>query len=196
MNIDKNEVYSSGNFVFRNFTSLTRNELLMILHERNHPNVKKWMFSDSDIDEVSHLNFVNGLKDRKDAFYWLMYYNDRPIGVFSLVHCDFLNNVADPGYYLFAEAQNSGIGLEMHLAYKQLCFHQLGVQTLASHILWGNTSAMQLTLFYGGHLEEEQWIDGKRFAYVRTSKENFDLVDVSKLASRFVKFIKANPIKW
>ena len=196
MKIIKNMDYTSGDFRYRNFTTLSVDELLMILRERNHPDVKKWMYTDEDIEESSHLAFVENLKTRDDAFYWLMLYREEPIGVLSLVHCDYDKNEADPGYYLFANYQNAGIGLEMHVGYKNFMFHQLGVDTLASNILYGNSSAMQLTLFFGGQIGKEKIIDGKRFVSVRTTKEDYDAVDKNRLTLNFVKYIKKNPIKW
>ena len=42
-----------------NFTDLSNDEKKIILEWRNNPNIKKWMYTQSDITLESHLNFID-----------------------------------------------------------------------------------------------------------------------------------------
>ena len=92
MQIDKSKDYKILSYTFRNFINLTFREKRMVLHERNHPDVKKWMFTNEDIREKDHLRFIDSLVDRNDAFYWLVERDDVPVGVLSIVHCNYEKN--------------------------------------------------------------------------------------------------------
>lgn len=196
MFIDKNIDYQVGDFCFRNFLHLNNSELLMILKERNHPNVKKWMVSKDDITKEEHIEFVNGLKSRDDAYYWLIYHNDKPVGVLSLIHCDYDKEEGEAGYYLFNSYQDEGIGLDLHYNYKKFFFEYLHLKNLPGRILWGNTNAYQISKFFGAELDSVKEIDNRKFIFMHTSKDAFLSVPSEKLTSRFINFIKTNPIIW
>ena len=196
MQIDKNRVYQVGPYTYRNFVTLSHDEKLMILRERNHPDVKKWMYTKEDIKEKDHLAYIEGLKTRNDAYYWLMERDEKPVGVLSLIHCNFEKEEGEPGYYLFASEQDGGNGLEMQYYYKKFFFDELNVQRIYGHILYGNTNAYQMACFFGSIKEGEMMEDGRRYLSLYTLKEDFEKISSKKLISQFVKYIKANPIVW
>lgn len=193
MYIDKNKDYVIGSFRFRNFINLNSNEKLMILKERNHPDVKKWMFTNNDILEEDHICFINSLKNRNDAFYWLIERNGMAIGVLSIVKCDYDKGEGESGYYLFANYQKSGFGLELHYAYKKLFFNTFSFKRLLGHIQVGNDNSYYLTAFFGGKKNGIIEIDNQKYYDMYTDKEQFLNVLPDKLASRFIKFLKTSP---
>lgn len=196
MHIDKTKDYVIDNYRYRNFVKLAMEEKLMILKERNHPDVKKWMFTDEDIQQEVHLKFVDSLNDRNDSFYWLVERNSVPVGVVSLVKCDYEREEGEPGYYLFAEYQDSGIGLEFQYAYKNLFFREFGLNRLPGHIQYGNTSAYLMTAFLGGEEDGIVQINDVKYLEMHTPKSRFLDVGSDKLASRFVKYIKTHKKVW
>lgn len=196
MFIDNKRDYEVLSYKFRNLINLSLEEKLMVLEERNHPKVKRWMFNNRDITEAEHLRFIQSLANRADAFYWLVELDGKPIGVLNIVHCDYDKNEGEAGYYLFASVQDSGIGLEFQYAYKKFFFEILGVDNLPGHILYGNTSAYYISAFYGGGEDGIAIIDGRKFLLMHTSKEAFMSGDYSNITSNFVKFIKKHPKKW
>lgn len=196
MYINKLKTYSIGEYTYRNFVTLSRDELLMILKERNHPDVKKWMITNDNIQEKDHLSFVDGLKNRNDAYYWLMEYKGNPIGVLSLIHVDYDLEEGEPGYYLFASQQDSGIGLDMQYNYKNLFFTHIGLQNLPGNILWGNTNAYQMSMFLGAVSDGTIERNGRKYVVMHTPRENFEKIDARKLTSRFIKYIKTHPVSW
>jgi UDP-4-amino-4,6-dideoxy-N-acetyl-beta-L-altrosamine N-acetyltransferase len=64
-----------------NFTDLSNDEKKIILEWRNNPNIKKWMYTQSDITLESHLNFIDSLNNSKDKLYFLVKKEDENIGV-------------------------------------------------------------------------------------------------------------------
>lgn len=196
MRIDKQKDYKVLSYTYRNFVTLSNEENLMILKERNHPDVKKWMFTNNDIGEKEHLDFIASLSNRSDAFYWLIEREETPIGVLNLVHFNEEKGEGEAGYYLFSEYLNSGIGLEMQYAYKKFFFEVLSLENLPGHIQYGNTSAYLLTTFFGGVEDGETIIDGKRYLKMHTPKQNFEAIKGEKLTVSFVKYIKTHQKKW
>lgn len=196
MQIDKNRTYQVGPYTYRNFITLSLEEKLMILRERNHPDVKKWMFTKEDITEEGHLAYIESLKTRDDAYYWLMERDGAPVGVLSIIHCDFEKEEGEPGYYLFASEQEGGNGLEMQYYYKKFFFEELGLKNLFGHLLYGNTNAYLMSCFYGAVKDGEMEEGGRKYLIMHTPKENFEKILPKKLASQFIKFVKAHPVLW
>ena len=192
MLIDKQKTYTEGRFTYRNFVTLSREEALFVLRERNNPRVKQWMYSQDDIAEDAHFRFLEGLKGRDDAFYWLMSYDGKPIGVLSLVHCNYEAFMGEPGYYLFSDYLDSGLGLEMQCAYKRFFFTQLGVERLIGHILPTNTSALQLSLFMGGEVQGTIEENGRAYLEVITPKDAFLEKTSGNVVMNFLRFVKKN----
>ena len=55
-----------------NFIDLIYDEKKMVLEWRNNQNIKKWMYTQDDINLESHLNFIDSLKNSKDKLYFLV----------------------------------------------------------------------------------------------------------------------------
>lgn len=196
MLIDRDRVYTVGIYSYKNFVSLSKEEIKLVWEWRNHDKTRKWMINQNKITRENHLTFLGKLKIREDAFYWLMFRENKPIGVLSIVNVDYLRLECDPGYYLAPDLDGTGLGLEMHYHYKQLIFNYLGFDCLVSHILFGNTNAYQLSLFFGAEKEGEEHINGEKYVIVRTPKSRFNKIRREKLINQFVKFNRENPIKW
>ena len=64
-----------------NFTDLSNDEKKMVLEWRNNQNIKKWMYTQDDINLESHLNFIDSLNNSKDKLYFLVKKEDENIGV-------------------------------------------------------------------------------------------------------------------
>ena len=72
MKIDRYKIYTLDGYTYENFVSLDRKELEMILTWRNHAEVRKWMMNTAPITLEDHLAYVESLKQRDDAYYWLV----------------------------------------------------------------------------------------------------------------------------
>ena len=56
----------------------------------------------------SFVDYVENLKDRTDAVYWLVLYKDIPIGTLNIIDIDWENKICEPGFYLSPEVMGKG----------------------------------------------------------------------------------------
>lgn len=198
MNIDKNKVYRIGDFSYQNFVTLSEEQKLMVLGWRNHPDVRKWMFNCEEIPLESHLAFINGLENREDCYYWLVFYQGTPVGVFNIIDCNAELNCGEPGFYLAPEYDGSGLGLDLQLNYGTLFFDFLGIDRMVSHVHYGNTNAYQLAVFWGSVVDGIVEIKGQKYVAMHFDR-SFRLPVPDNgihFARDFTRFCKANPVKW
>jgi UDP-4-amino-4,6-dideoxy-N-acetyl-beta-L-altrosamine N-acetyltransferase len=87
------------NVTLKNFISLSNEEMEIIRRIRNHPEVKKWMFSDHEITEKEHQKFIKSLKKDKQNLYFLVLQDNLYLGVIYLNRIDFKNRHAFLGLY-------------------------------------------------------------------------------------------------
>ena len=69
------------NIKLMNFTELTLEQKEMVLIWRNSSEIRKWMYSQEEIELNDHLNFIESLKSRKDKLYFLVKKDKEYIGV-------------------------------------------------------------------------------------------------------------------
>ena len=74
--------------VARNFTLLSRDELLMVLARRNHPEIRRWMIHDQPITPEEHLSFCARLKEHPERLILLVECDGQPISVLSFTAAD------------------------------------------------------------------------------------------------------------
>ena len=84
MKIDRYKIYTLDGYTYENFVSLDRKELEMILTWRNHAEIRKWMMNTAPITLEDHLAYVESLKQRDDAYYWLVRRGGIPVGFLIL----------------------------------------------------------------------------------------------------------------
>ena len=85
MKIDRYKIYTLDGYTYENFVSLDRKELEMILTWRNHAEIRKWMMNTAPITLEDHLAYVESLKQRDDAYYWLVRRGGIPVGVLNIM---------------------------------------------------------------------------------------------------------------
>jgi len=70
-----------NNIELKNFIDLNDNEKSIILTWRNHNEVKKWMYTNEDIQFENHLKFIESLKNDISREYFLIKKDMQMIGV-------------------------------------------------------------------------------------------------------------------
>ena len=129
-----------NNIKLINFTDLTQDEKEMILEWRNHPNVKKWMYSSEDISLENHLNFIESLKTSSDKIYFLAKENNTYIGVI-----DFTNiNVETCEFGLYQNTELKGYGKRLLESIIEYSFIMLKVKKLLAEVFSENEKAIKL----------------------------------------------------
>lgn len=133
-----------------NFVNVDRERALAVLTWRNHPDVRKWMFSDSEIGRDPHLAFLEGLKTDNKNFYWCMDGADgQGLGVISLNRVDFNNRNCYFGIYANPFLTVKGAGFFLMHAVKHLAFEAAGLHTLKLEVFAENEVAVKFNKFCG-----------------------------------------------
>ncbi|MEN3027940.1 MAG: UDP-4-amino-4,6-dideoxy-N-acetyl-beta-L-altrosamine N-acetyltransferase [Aquificaceae bacterium] len=102
-----------GKVLLKNFVNLTQEEKEMVRRWRNHPEVRKWMYTDHEISKEEHEEFIESLKKDKRNYYYLVYKGKDPIGVLTLTRVDFRNHNAYFGIYANPEEKVHGAGIAL-----------------------------------------------------------------------------------
>jgi len=153
-NFEKETLYKSiDKFIKRrsieliHFTELTSDEKLMVLEWRNHPEVRRWMFTQEPIEKEDHLAYIDSLEVRSDRVYFLVKEKDEPIGVIDFAEMDLDRSQASIG--LFAKPNLRGVGKILMREILDHGFDQLKVETLISEVFESNESAINLYRRHG-----------------------------------------------
>lgn len=162
--IDKQKIYESHGFKFKNFVCLTLEEKMMILKWRNSESVRKVMVNKNIISEHDHLKFIDGLKERDDCYYWLVINKkDEKIGVIDILHVDNENDVGELGYYM--DPSLIGMGLEFVVECEFFVYNIIRLGNNIATVNVNNKSALLLNTYLGDTYEGMQTIDGESFFY-------------------------------
>jgi len=130
-----------------NFTDVSLEDKKMVLAWRNHPSVRKWMFSKDKIALNEHLAYIELLKTKKDRAYFLLKAQGNPIGVIDFTEIDLDRSQASIG--LFAKPNLRGVGKILMQEILDYGFNQLKVKTLRSEVFEGNDTAIKLYKRHG-----------------------------------------------
>jgi len=118
------------------------NDKKMVLEWRNHPSIKKWMFSQEIINLESHLDYISTLETRKDKVYLLVKQNSQAIGVIDFTNIDYKNKRAEIGIY--ANPNIKGVGNILMENIVRYASDVLKVDTLVSEVFEDNMPAISL----------------------------------------------------
>ena len=130
-----------------NFTDLSLDEKKMVLEWRNHPNIRKWMFTQEPISLQTHLSYIDSLRNKKDRIYFLVKKDSEAIGVIDFTNIDPKMKIAELGVY--ANPAIKGVGTLLMTSLIDYAFSMLNVDTLISEVFEENEPALKLYKRYG-----------------------------------------------
>lgn len=192
MKCNLSEIHTIEEYTFVNFTQLDEHDVQNIRVWRNDPSVRTFMYNSDEITEEAHLNFISSLSHRKDKIYWLVYSNNAPLGVVSVVDIDYLKSLGEIGYYLVPQEQNSGKGLDFLYAAYYFLFDTIGFNELFGRTEIHNINAIALN-HYLGAVASDRIVDIDGIKYVEFSFNKHDFLESYKYrsnASRLISFLK------
>lgn len=126
---------------------------LKVRELRNEPNTRKWMYTDHEISEAEHQDWLARVDtdDRQQVFVVLD--EDRtPLGVVSLNAIDRRHHRADWAFYL-TQAARGGLGSALEFAFLDFAFNRFGLEKLNCEVIEGNDAVVKL---HGKFLFEEE----------------------------------------
>ena len=138
-----------GEVTLVNFIDASIEDLLFVLKIRNHPDVRKWMYTKDEIQQDSHLKFIQNLSDDKLNKYILVKQSGKLIGVIYFNQIDFEKQMAWFGLYANLIEPLNGVGSllqELSLFYAQKI---LELKVLNLEVISENCRAINLYKKYG-----------------------------------------------
>lgn len=163
MNLKENFVFNG--MLLKNFVNASIEDKEMVRECRNDDRVRKWMYSDEIISQEEHFNFIENLQKDNKNFYWMVYKDEKFIGVISLNNIDIKNKNAYLGIYSnpFCEMKNKGSLLINCL--KEVAFDIVELHSLKLEVIENNKRAVDFYKKIGfeeeGVLREFVHKDGK-----------------------------------
>lgn len=160
-----------GAFSLHAFADLSEAEHQQVLAWRNHPEIRRWMYSTSPIAWEEHLAFVARLQGDFPHGYWRVDQGHQRLGVIYLNRVNPLHQQAWLGLYGNPELQGQGCGNKLGLALQELAFDALGLHALRLEVLADNLRAQRLYTRLGFAREalfrQYVWMEGQaRDVYV------------------------------
>lgn len=141
--------------LFKNFTKLTKDEIILIHQMRNSDAVRLKMYNQEIIPLENHKNWVSSLTERNDCRYFLVYADDKAIGVVDFTSIK--KDSCEWGYYLAPDMQKSGYGILLEYYVLKYSFEKLAVKTLFCAVLDSNKNVYETHIKYFGFSPDEKY---------------------------------------
>ena len=155
-----------------NFTDLSNDEKKIILEWRNNPNIKKWMYTQSDITLESHLNFIDSLNNSKDKLYFLVKKEDENIGV--IYFTNLTKKEVYFGLYANPTIKILGVGRILEKLSIDFAFNSLNARKLKLEVFEDNIQVINLHRKYNFKKSGEKFVDNKKVICMELN--NIDLI--------------------
>ena len=157
------------NIKLMNFTELTLEQKEMVLIWRNSSEIRKWMYSQEEIELNDHLNFIESLKSRKDKLYFLVKKEDEFIGVIDFTQLVEKTSV-HMGIYSNPNIKGNGkILLNKIIDYS---FNDLKVKRVFSEVFAENDKAHNLYKKFNFKNISEKIVNNKKVICMELKNEN------------------------
>lgn len=187
MKIDKNITYKVDDFLFKNFVNLSESEIETVWRWRNNDSVRRFMYNTNTISFNEHLKFLNGLYNRIDSYYWIVYKKSTPIGVMNITSVNSTKNIAEIGFYQAPTICGQGFKL-LYSCYK-LFFNSLGFDSLYACVNTYNIESLLLSRYLGCIFDKK--IDKNETTYLVSDNLTRDLFNSSEKSLKgFIDFLK------
>lgn len=190
--IDRNKIYESHGYRFKNFVCLTEDEKKMILEWRNHEKVRSVMVNKDVISLEDHLKFINSLENRDDCYYWLVIDpTGVNVGVLDVVHIDWDKDVGEIGFYLNQDELGKGFQFMIECDYFVFSQLQLGNNLVTVNI--NNKDIHIFNKYIGVQYEGIEVIDNKRFFVSKHANGKYLIQHYDELNLKdYARFVRRN----
>ena len=177
--IDRKKIYESHGYKFKNFVCLTEEEKRMVLEWRNSLEIRRWMLNSDTISLENHLVFIEGLNDRSDCYYWLVFKPDGdPIGVFDITNIDREKNLTECGDYAKPKKFDDGFYFLRECLY--FYFNILDIENNYTEAAVDNRNIHALNTFFGIEYNGEKEVveNGQVMKYLTCDSFNRDIFNL------------------
>lgn len=123
-------------------------DLEMVRSWRNHPNIKRYMFSTKDISATEHENWFNQVNKEKNRTLLIYTKNNKPLGFVQFAPIKTIDTVLDWGFYAAPDA-SKGTGTTMSTLALDYAFNQLKAHKIFGEVLEHNIGSINFHLKMG-----------------------------------------------
>jgi len=155
-----------------NYIDLTVSEKLAVLAMRNHPNIKCWMYNQSDISEQEHFQYIELLKNDFTKQYFLVKKNGTTIGTINFIKIDYQTRCAEFGLYASPFEKIVGVGRILEEVSISYAFNELKLNILKLEVFSDNTQVINLHRKYGFEKVAAKCIAGQEIVCMKKSNAN------------------------
>lgn len=185
---------------FKNFTNLTPEEILLVWNARNSPIIRNMMYNQEYIPFEKHKEWIFSLSNNNSCLYFLVYADDKPIGVVDFTHIT--NDSCEWGFYLTEAYLGSGYGVLLEYYIIQYAFSNLSIKTLYCAVLDKNKNV------YKTHVQFFSFAPDVKYSSVKNINEkllHFDGLSLTAdtwkqwnnaIVLRALDFFKVESVKW
>ncbi len=150
---------------------------------RNKEEIRKFMINQHIITKREHFKWIESLKHRNDRKFWVVFFNNIPIGSVSLQNMDYDKLTSEWGFYI-GEDVYKGLGLGAIIEYNLLeyFFLKLNFTTLFGIVLDTNLVVLKMHKKFGFKIigREKKIIEKKKHTIILISIKKNDWMNLRK----------------
>lgn len=148
--IDRDKRYVVGDFEYINYIHLSFEEKRYVLQLRNREIVRQWMYNTKEIDEASHLSFIDSLSQKNNTYYWAIKRNGNIEGCYNLANIDFFSRTCESGLF-FTDTSLTGLKKiwELELNTIEFTFDILGFHQITGYTHSDNSFMLRVNRTMG-----------------------------------------------
>lgn len=182
----------------KNFTDLTEEEKNLVWNERNKESIRSKMYNSDVIPVESHLKWISSLKEKDDRKYFLVYFDERSVGVIDFT--DITDDSCEIGDYVFEEYLELGYGILFETVLLRYAFEEMKLNEVHCAVLEENKNVYKTHIKYFGFSPDEKYSstqkkegDILRFNGLSLTKENWQKWS-NPIVERSLKFFKVEKV--
>lgn len=170
---------------------MTQDDIELVRNWRNNPDVSKYMYTDNQITAEQQLKWFESVKDSPGYKYWVIWYNEKPIGVASLTGIDHHLSSCYWAFYLGdVSNQGAGIGSKIEFNVLDYVFNDLKLNKLRCEVMTFNDKVITMhekfgfrrEAYYRQHVKKDgKWQDAVGLAMLREEWKNYRDVMKAKI---------------
>lgn len=125
---------------------------------RNNDSIREYMVNDHIITKEEHKNWLNSLEKANKNIFFIAYFNDKIIGVTSIINPNYIDKVCSWGQYLNPEYMGLGLGFFLEYFFLNYIFDNFEFEKVNSEIFSNNVKNIKLHGNLGFVLESKNEI--------------------------------------
>ncbi len=163
---------SYGEITLINYIDLTDEEKIDVLTMRNHPEIQKWMYTQSAISQEAHLKYIDALKDDTSKRYFLVRWQEKTVGTINFKEIDPEQKSVVFALYSNPFDATPGVGRVLEEISIRYAFDILGLDVLMLEVFATNKQVINLHKKYGFIQTGTKNINGQEVLCMQLNKEN------------------------